>query len=212
MTASIGHNGGPPLEDEALPPPPGEPWFDLAALRMNGKPRRPMERTTSRTALWGVTSVEVPLLGRRIRGHADVKNSLEGGPLRRQHVTPWRPVPIAPYVMDTTDSLPRTLPGRLDHVANTNETKRLPYAEEHRAGRLTARHAGVIDRGLKVAPTKPPAIAVYLNSVLQKARGGADMKDLVPEHLDIAVKRRAEAGRIVLRNRQGDVRGASGYV
>lgn len=198
MTVGIGHNGGPSLDDPQ-PLPPSLPWFDLDAIRKNGKPRRPMERTTSRSEGPALVDLSKPLLGRRIHGHKDIKNSLNGGPLRRQKVTPWRPVPLKPYVMDTTGALPRTRPGQLDYVENANTTKRLPYMEELRAGRLSEQQAAVISVGLAVKPTRPPQISVHLNSILQKARAGADMKDLAPAHLDIAAKRQAEAGRIVLR-------------
>lgn len=201
MTASIGHNGGPALDEPEIEEVkrPDEPWFDLRLLRMNGKPRRPMERTTSRSEGPALDDLTKPLLGRKIWGRKDIRNSLEGGPLRQQKVTPWRPVPLKPYVMDTTGTLPRAQAGHLDHVANVNTTKRMPYHEEARAGRLTELQARVLDTGLAVKPTKPPQVAVYLNGILQKARAGADMKDLVPAHLDIATKRQAEAGRVVLR-------------
>lgn len=174
-----------------------EPWYDLRLLRLNGKPLRPMQRTTSRTPM--KTDVNKPLLGRRIWGWKDIKNSLNGGPLRHQKVTPWRPVPLEPYVMDTTGTLPRTRPGQLDHVPLVNETSRRPYREEHRAGRLSDEQYQALENGLAVKPTQPPQIAVHLNGIIQKARAGADMKELAPEHLDIAVKRQAEAGRVALR-------------
>lgn len=187
---TLGHNGGPPLDDVVERPAkqPDEPWYDLRLLRMNGKPKNPVDRLTSRTPLWNFTDDEKPLLGRRIRGRADIPNSLNGGPLRHQKATPWRPVPMKP----------RPVEG-LPVAVNVNATKRLPYQEEVKAGRLTHEQATAISKGMAVRSSTPPQIAVHLNSVLQQARAGAEMKDLVPGHLDIAVKRRAEAGRIVLR-------------
>lgn len=184
----IGHNGGPPLDEPAIVKKPDEPWYDLRLLRMNGKPRNPVDRLTSRTALWNFSGDEKPFLGRRIRGRKDIANSLNGGPLRHQKVTPWRPVPMKP----------RPVEG-LGPVANVNATQRLPYMEEAKAGRITDEQAEAIGKGVAVRSSTPPAIAARLNGVLQQARAGAEMKELAPDHLDIAVKRLAEAGRIVLR-------------
>ena len=183
----IGHNGGPPL-DEPVSVVDEVPYRDLRMMRLNGKPKNPVDRVTSRTPLWNFTDGEKPLLGRRIWGHADIKNTINGGPLRHQKVKPWRPVPMKPRPVE-----------ELATVANINVTKRLPYREEAKSGRLTDEQAAAIDKGVAVRSSTPPQLAVYLNGILQQARAGAEMKELAPSHLDIAVKRRAEAGRIVLR-------------